>query len=167
MDAANNAYENVNNKKIKMAKKSTATNNNNNNNPLNSTSPRTLCELFTNDKKATRQTAVFKLHGSIDHRQRLQTYSQFLAAESAILFTTDVAARGLDLPKVTHILQYDVPLDIPSYLHRMGRTARLGGQGEGLLWLMPNEVPYLDLLAKEGVVSTEKSMAAILRRIRY
>jgi ATP-dependent RNA helicase DDX31/DBP7 len=72
---------------------------------------------------------LYKLHGNMLQSERQQTFQGFSASQhdkSAILICTDVAARGLDLPNVTHIIQYDPPCDSRDYIHRIGRTARLG-----------------------------------------
>lgn len=68
---------------------------------------------------------------------------------ASILFCTDVAARGLDVADVSHVVQYDPPADVRDYIHRIGRTARLGKQGQAYLFLLPSEVEYLDLLHEE------------------
>jgi ATP-dependent RNA helicase DDX31/DBP7 len=68
-----------------------------------------------------------------------------------VLFCTDVAARGLDLPKVDWILQYDPPCETTDYVHRIGRTARRGFGGSALLFLLPSEAPYVQLLASHGM----------------
>jgi len=68
-----------------------------------------------------------------------------------VLCCTDVAARGLDFPGVTTIVQYDPAGEVSEYVHRVGRTARMGQQGEALLFLMPAEMPYLQLLQQHGV----------------
>lgn len=68
-----------------------------------------------------------------------------------ILLSTDVSARGLDIPNVGNVIQYDVPTDIKDYLHRMGRTARMGQSGDGVLFMMPHEVDYLTQLYEHGV----------------
>jgi ATP-dependent RNA helicase DDX18/HAS1 len=67
-------------------------------------------------------------------------------AESGILLCTDVAARGLDIPAVDWILQFDPPDDPREYIHRVGRTARAGGRGKALLFLLPSELGFLRFL---------------------
>jgi len=96
--------------------------------------------------------ALFRLHGSVPQRVRQQVYSQFCAAaRSSILLCTDVAARGLDLPAVDWIIQYDPPCDTTEYVHRIGRTARRGLRGSSLLFLLPSEMGYLTLLSTHGL----------------
>ncbi|KAK9948135.1 hypothetical protein M0R45_003723 [Rubus argutus] len=68
----------------------------------------------------------------------------------------NVAARGLDFPKVRCIIQYDSPGDATEYVHRVGRTARLGERGDSLLFLQPIEIDYLKELEKHGVSLAEK-----------
>ncbi|MCO5601078.1 hypothetical protein L7F22_055197 [Adiantum nelumboides] len=92
----------------------------------------------------------FRLHGNMSQQERTETFLQFNKENSALLLCTDVAARGLDIPKVTHILQYDPPGDANAYVHRVGRTARLGQKGEALLFLQPCERDYLTELQKHS-----------------
>ena len=62
------------------------------------------------------------------------------------LLCTDVAARGLDIPDVSHILQFDPPQDPDVFVHRVGRTARAGRAGAALAFLLPAEAPYVEFL---------------------
>lgn len=76
------------------------------------------------------------------------------------MLCTDVAARGLDIPKVDWIVQYDPPDDPREYIHRVGRTARgAGGKGKALLFLMPEEVAFLQFLKEAKVPLTEYKFA--------
>jgi ATP-dependent RNA helicase DDX18/HAS1 len=94
---------------------------------------------------------VLMLHGKMKHRQRLATFDAFLRWDSGVLFCTDVAARGLDIPHVDWILQYDAPTDPTEYIHRIGRTARAGAVGSALLFVSPEETPFVSYLAKYGI----------------
>lgn len=91
---------------------------------------------------------VMMLHGHMKHRQRLQAFQTFNEWKTGVLFCTDVAARGLDIPLVEWILQYDPPLDPTEYIHRIGRTARAGRVGNSLLFLSPEEVQFIAYLKK-------------------
>ncbi|KAF9909208.1 ATP-dependent RNA helicase dbp7 [Linnemannia zychae] len=108
---------------------------------------------------------LFRLHGNLAQALRTDTYFEFCKASSGILFATDVAARGLDLPDVSHIIQYDPPSDLKDYVHRVGRTARLGRDGEAMLFLLPSEVKYLELLTAQGLPNEEVSVTTILKRL--
>ncbi|KAK7199830.1 ATP-dependent RNA helicase [Novymonas esmeraldas] len=94
---------------------------------------------------------VMMLHGHMKHRQRVQTFQTFTEWTTGVLFCTDVAARGLDIPHVSWILQYDPPLDPTEYIHRIGRTARAGNVGNSLLFLTPEEAPFVRYLADYGI----------------
>jgi ATP-dependent RNA helicase DDX31/DBP7 len=113
-----------------------------------------------------RPTKVYKLHGNIDHTLRIQTYETFTRTKThdSILLCTDVAARGLDWPGVGSIIQFDPPCDRKDYIHRMGRTARLGMQGEGTLFLQPSEIMYLERLKNDGVIGFERKVLHILEQ---
>ncbi|XP_028782732.1 DEAD-box ATP-dependent RNA helicase 17 isoform X2 [Neltuma alba] len=105
---------------------------------------------------------VFRLHGNMDQEDRRNTFQTFKAEKAALLFSTDVAARGLDFPKVRCIIQYDSPGEATEYVHRVGRTARLGERGESLLFLQPVEIDYLQDLEKHGVSLTDYPLLKVL-----
>ena len=82
-------------------------------------------------------------------------------ATSGILCCTDVAARGLDIPSVDWIIQFDPPDDPKEYIHRVGRTARgAGGKGRALLFLLPEEVAFLKYLKQAKVALNEYEFPA-------
>ncbi|XP_023221465.1 ATP-dependent RNA helicase DDX18-like isoform X2 [Centruroides sculpturatus] len=90
---------------------------------------------------------VLSIHGKQGQSKRTTTFFQFCNAESGILLCTDVAARGLDIPKVDWIIQYDPPDDPKEYIHRVGRTARgERGIGNALLILREEELGFIRYL---------------------
>lgn len=98
------------------------------------------------------------IHGHKKQTARSSTYYSFCAAEKGIMVCTDVAARGLDIPRVDWIVQFDPPDEPKEYIHRVGRTARgAGGIGKALLFLMPEELGFLRYLRKAGVPVSEYS----------
>ncbi|KAM4664501.1 ATP-dependent RNA helicase DDX24 [Discoglossus pictus] len=80
------------------------------------------------------------LHANMHQKQRLKNLERFAERESSILLTTDVAARGLDIPNVQHVLHYQVPRTSETYVHRSGRTARASSDGLSLLLIGPDDV---------------------------
>ncbi|KAL5183643.1 DEAD-box ATP-dependent RNA helicase 27 [Glycine soja] len=87
------------------------------------------------------------IHGKQKQQSRTTTFFDFCKAEKGILLCTDVAARGLDIPAVDWIVQYDPPDEPKEYIHRVGRTARgEGGKGNALLFLIPEELQFLRYL---------------------
>lgn len=95
---------------------------------------------------------VLAIHGRQKQNKRTATFFQFCNADSGILLCTDVAARGLDIPEVDWIVQYDPPDDPKEYIHRVGRTARgLNGRGHALLILRPEELGFLRYLKQSKV----------------
>ena len=103
---------------------------------------------------------VLAIHGQKKQAARTATFHRFCEAESGILLCTDVAARGLDIPKVDWIVQYDPPDDVKEYIHRVGRTARgAGGKGRALLFLLNQEAGFISLLKKENIPAQEYAFA--------
>ncbi|XP_005858805.2 PREDICTED: ATP-dependent RNA helicase DDX18 [Myotis brandtii] len=95
---------------------------------------------------------VLAIHGRQKQNKRTTTFFQFCNADTGILLCTDVAARGLDIPEVDWIVQYDPPDDPKEYIHRVGRTARgLNGRGHALLILRPEELGFLRYLKQSKV----------------
>ena len=129
-----------------------------------------------------KQCQLFRLHGNIPHSERNQIVQQFTQTKfgfssssvssssskhkSHILFATDVAARGLNLPGVDWIVQHDPPCETSDYIHRAGRTARAGNAGNALLFLLPSERAYMDILDVKGLkgVNTALSLTSTLER---
>jgi len=98
---------------------------------------------------------VLDLHGDLKQNKRTTTFFDFCAAKEGILLCTDVAARGLDIPHVDWIVQYDPPDEPKEYIHRVGRTARAGGKGRALLVLQPEELTFLKYLKQAKVPLSE------------
>lgn len=73
------------------------------------------------------------LYGTMNQLRRMAVYDEFCRKESAVLFATDLAARGLDFPAVEWVIQADCPPDVNTYIHRVGRTARYKGNGQAIL----------------------------------
>uniref|UniRef100_A0A8B9PA79 ATP-dependent RNA helicase n=1 Tax=Apteryx owenii TaxID=8824 RepID=A0A8B9PA79_APTOW len=82
---------------------------------------------------------VLALHGKQHQMKRMEVYNCFVRKKAAVLFATDIAARGLDFPAVNWVIQFDCPEDANTYIHRVGRTARYKEGGEALLVLLPSE----------------------------
>ncbi|KAH8551096.1 ATP-dependent RNA helicase Has1 [Umbelopsis sp. PMI_123] len=98
---------------------------------------------------------VLDLHGRQKQQKRTNTFFEFCNAEKGILLCTDVAARGLDIPAVDWIIQFDPPDDPRDYIHRVGRTARAGSRGKSLLFLLPSELGFLRYLKHAKVPLNE------------
>ena len=83
--------------------------------------------------------AVAPLNGDIQQSQRLRTVEQLKAKKIDILVATDVAARGLDVERISHVINFDIPFDAEAYIHRIGRTGRAGRSGEAILFINGRE----------------------------
>lgn len=88
---------------------------------------------------------VFSIHGKMKDK-RYKLFDSFRQSESGVLICTDVMARGIDIPEVDWVIQYDPPTSAVSFLHRCGRTARIGNIGSALVFLMPNEELYVNFI---------------------
>jgi ATP-dependent RNA helicase DeaD len=97
-----------------------------------------------------------ELHGDLSQPKREQVMKRFREAKIQILVATDIAARGLDVEGVTHIFNYDIPHDVDSYIHRIGRTGRAGQTGMAITLIDPHEQPYVRLIEQGISASIEK-----------
>ncbi len=79
------------------------------------------------------------IHGDLRQSQRMETLEGFKSGEIKFLVASDVAARGLDIPDVSHVFNYDVPRNSEDYVHRIGRTGRAGRKGEAVMFVMPSD----------------------------
>ena len=95
---------------------------------------------------------VLSINGDLKQLDREIIYREFFNSEKSILLCTDIAQRGLDFPEVDWIINYDLPLSVDEYLHRVGRTAR-GPEscGKSMLILMPNEVDLLERIKEKNI----------------
>jgi ATP-dependent RNA helicase DeaD len=87
--------------------------------------------------------AVETIHGDLSQAQRDRVMRRFRGGQAEILIATDVAARGLDIPDVSHVINYDIPESAEAYVHRIGRTGRAGRAGEAITLITPREVRWL------------------------
>ena len=83
------------------------------------------------------------LHGDIPQSLRERTVDHIKQGVIDILVATDVVARGLDVPRITHVFNYDIPFDVESYIHRIGRTGRAGRKGKAILLVRTNQIRML------------------------
>ena len=91
------------------------------------------------EKLRARGFSAAAINGDIAQQQRERTVDQLRDGRLDILVATDVAARGLDVERISHVLNYDIPNDTESYVHRIGRTGRAGRSGEAILFVTPRE----------------------------
>ncbi|HEY9070791.1 MAG TPA: DEAD/DEAH box helicase, partial [Candidatus Ozemobacteraceae bacterium] len=91
------------------------------------------------EQLAARGFASVPLNGDIPQNQRERTVEQLRSGKVNIVIATDVAARGLDVDRISHVINYDLPYDTESYIHRIGRTGRAGRSGEAILFVAPRE----------------------------
>ena len=96
----------------------------------------------------SRGFAVETLHGDLSQAQRDRVMKRFRAGQAQILIATDVAARGLDIPDVSHVVNYDLPETAETYVHRIGRTGRYGKTGEAISMVAPREIRWLRQLER-------------------
>lgn len=101
------------------------------------------------DKKSA--IHISQLHGNMPQQERNEVFKKFRQSKAGVLLCTDVGSRGLDLPAVHWIVQYNAPLAVADYVHRVGRTARIGKEGNALLFLLPSESGYVPLLEENGI----------------
>ena len=96
-----------------------------------------------------------QIHGDLSQKQREESISKFRRKER-FLIATDVAARGVDIPAITHIINYDLPREDKTYIHRVGRTARFGKDGTAMSIILPDEKYLLNKISKVAGISINK-----------
>ena len=99
-------------------------------------------------KLEARGYASTPLNGDIKQNQRERSIESLKSGKLDILVATDVAARGLDVERITHVINYDIPHDTEGYVHRIGRTGRAGRQGEAILFVAPREKSMLHAIER-------------------
>jgi len=113
--------------------------------------------IFVRTKNATTELAekleargysAAAINGDIAQNQREKTVENLKRKKIDILIATDVAARGLDVPRISHVINYDVPYDTESYVHRIGRTGRAGREGDAILFVAPREKRMLQQIER-------------------
>ncbi len=114
------------------------------------------------------------LHGDMDQYERLETLQKFRDNEITFLIASDVAARGLDIPEVSHVFNYDLPTSPEDYVHRIGRTGRAGRKGEAVSLVTPEDFRILAAIQKligkeipwEGEAPSEEDIERVRARKR-
>ncbi|MGN6513723.1 MAG: DEAD/DEAH box helicase, partial [Lysobacteraceae bacterium] len=91
------------------------------------------------EKLNARGISAAAINGDMDQKARERTIQRLKDGQVDVLVATDVAARGLDVERISHVLNYDIPYDTESYVHRIGRTGRAGRKGEAILFVTPRE----------------------------
>ena len=89
------------------------------------------------------------MHGDKSQRQRERALARFEDGEAEALIATDVAARGIDVEGVTHVINYDVPGDRDTYVHRVGRTGRAGRRGTGVSFVLAEQIDEVRRIARD------------------
>ncbi|WED43652.1 DEAD/DEAH box helicase [Legionella cardiaca] len=121
--------------------------------------------VFVRTKSSTEDVAqslqqqgyrAMAIHGDITQALREKVIAQFRQGSIDILVATDVAARGLDVERVTHVINYDVPHDCETYVHRIGRTGRAGRSGVTVLFVTPKEARILNTIERHTRQRIEK-----------
>ncbi|NOX27899.1 MAG: DEAD/DEAH box helicase [Gammaproteobacteria bacterium] len=100
------------------------------------------------EKLRARGYAAAELNGDIIQKQRERTVNQLKKGDLDIVIATDVAARGLDVERVSHVINYDIPYDSEAYVHRIGRTGRAGRSGDAILFVAPRERRMLNTIER-------------------
>jgi ATP-dependent RNA helicase DeaD len=100
------------------------------------------------EKLRARGFSAMAINGDVPQVQRERTVNQLKAGKLDILVATDVAARGLDVERISHVVNYDIPTDTESYVHRIGRTGRAGRKGDSIAFVTPRERHLLRAIEK-------------------
>lgn len=112
-----------------------------------------------------RPLRLLKLHGSMEQKERLSILGEVKKSTDCVLFCTDVAARGLDLPQVDWIVQYNPPTTTADYVHRVGRTARIGAKGSSLIFTLPSEANFIKELEDSNMNMLQLKAERVLEKL--
>ncbi len=107
-----------------------------------------IATVELSEKLSARGYASMPLNGDIPQRDRERTVEQLKTGKLDIIVATDVAARGLDVRRISHVVNYDIPYDAEAYIHRIGRTGRAGKSGDAILFVAPREKRMLHVIEK-------------------
>ncbi|HAF53982.1 MAG TPA: ATP-dependent RNA helicase, partial [Thauera sp.] len=102
------------------------------------------------DKLAARGYAAAALNGDMTQGLRERVIEQLKSGALDIVIATDVAARGIDVPRVSHVINYDIPYDTEAYVHRIGRTGHAGREGVAILFVAPRETRMLKMITRHA-----------------
>src|SRR5690606_27316630 len=100
------------------------------------------------EKLSARGYAAAALNGDLSQALRERTVDHLKKGRLDILVATDVAARGLDVERISHVINYDIPHDTEAYVHRIGRTGRAGREGHAILFVAPREKRMLSAIER-------------------
>ncbi|MFV0406981.1 MAG: DEAD/DEAH box helicase [Propioniciclava sp.] len=111
------------------------------------------------EKLRARGISAAAINGDLSQQQRERTIGQLKSGKLDVLVATDVAARGLDVERISHVVNYDIPTDVESYVHRIGRTGRAGRSGDAISFVTPRERRLLRAIERStGQTLTQMSM---------
>lgn len=120
---------------------------------------------FLEDQMAKRDFAVSVMHGDLDQEERSLVMRHFQSGSSRVLITTDLLARGIDVQQVSLVINYDLPQQIESYLHRIGRSGRYGRKGAAINFVTSRDVHALKEIERHYCTQIEELPADIADRI--
>ncbi|XP_060595886.1 probable ATP-dependent RNA helicase DDX31 [Ruditapes philippinarum] len=117
------------------------------------------------DEEPVTSLDVYRLHGHMAQKDRTTAFQEFCSAKSGLLLCTDVAARGLHLPFVEWVIQYTCPSAVTDYVHRVGRTARVGTSGSSIIFILPSEIQFIKHLNEHHISLEELKLGKVLEDV--
>jgi ATP-dependent RNA helicase DeaD len=130
--------------------------------------------VFCNTKRNTDKVAknlrfadidAIAIHGGLPQGKRNDVMERFHSGKACILVCTDVAARGLDIPDVSHVYNYDIPRESKQYIHRIGRTARAGADGKAINILSSKDYDNFSQVLKENNVDIMEEKLPVINKV--
>ena len=105
------------------------------------------------------------LHGGMFQNERINKIESFKRGEFTFLICTDIAARGIDVENITHIINYDIPVERENYIHRIGRTGRFTSNGTAITFVTPKEYPYLEKIEEHFHITIKEGRIPSLEEV--
>jgi ATP-dependent RNA helicase DDX10/DBP4 len=107
--------------------------------------------IYESLKKFRLGLPMYELQGHQKQKKRMAIYFTFCEKKYGLLISTNIASRGLDFPMIDWVIQYDIPENTETYVHRIGRTARFKYEGKGLMFVSKAELPFVEDLKEKNI----------------
>ena len=111
--------------------------------------------------------AVCQIHSNMDKRERTQNYNEFISGNTRVLISTNLTARGIDVQQVSTVINFDIPKNVHTYLHRIGRSGRWGRKGMAINFITKYDVSYVREIEQYYSTEIKELPANVIQQLFY